>query len=679
MERSREAASIDEMERHTPVYPLPMEIQQMERSETVCQYCGVSYLILHEIQRLQERLRAAERELEARRGAVEREGALREELQEAAARLAELGESHLEQAQRAKCLDLQLAEGRARLESVSAERDVMERELGKAGRRCQLLRGRSQLQVDALRESLSLLHSCRQELRQEVQRNHAHLLTFWEGWSVQLLQTSRDADAERAELQRAVGGAQAEVTCLREELRELDERLASSEIRAQKLQNQAQNQVELQSRFQEVQTQLLGLKEKVKSLHVNLQDSQSAKEHMETLLFVVIRLMEQPLSQKHFWSGYHASKKSKETEELHVRHIQFEEQRARLSEDLREREKRLLSCEQRCQSLQKQLLGVEQREEEMTQKHMQVESENRTLRTSLQRAQEEISTLTEQSEKAALAHQHTAQQLAEGLKQRAQVEALLQRERAQAELRLKEKEQELWMEKEMELHIEMEKNRELLQQYQREAEQLRKKLPSLVQTATEELRAEVAAAEEKLREMQEGQAKQEERREQEALRFGRTVSELERQLLQARGDGQQGALQLAELRQELERTRQETSVLQEENALLQETVRRECEERGELTAALTQAREELLEIRHAPAHATRGPQRPGPTGPRSPTDGLTKEREASSGSGRSGTFWHGRGGGRRGSQVTLPRLPQERTASVSQARVSLVMGWKERC
>ncbi|XP_064159265.1 protein LEKR1 isoform X1 [Anguilla rostrata] len=259
-ERSREAASIDEMERHTPVYPLPMEIQQMERSETVCQYCGVSYLILHEIQRLQERLRAAERELEARRGAVEREGALREELQEAAARLAELGESHLEQAQRAKCLDLQLAEGRARLESVSAERDVMERELGKAGRRCQLLRGRSQLQVDALRESLSLLHSCRQELRQEVQRNHAHLLTFWEGWSVQLLQTSRDADAERAELQRAVGGAQAEVTCLREELRELDERLASSEIRAQELQNQAQNQVELQFRFQEVQTQLLGQK-----------------------------------------------------------------------------------------------------------------------------------------------------------------------------------------------------------------------------------------------------------------------------------------------------------------------------------------------------------------------------------------------------------------------------------
>ena len=34
-----------------------------------------------------------------------------------------------------------------------------------------------------------------------------------------------------------------------------------------------------------------------------------------------------------------------------------------------------------------------------------------------------------------------------------------------------------------------------------------------------------------------------------------------------------------------------------QNALLQETVRRECEERYELTAALTQAREQVLELK----------------------------------------------------------------------------------
>ncbi|XP_061074077.1 protein LEKR1 [Conger conger] len=629
-----------------------MEIQQMERSETVCRYCGVSYLILHEIQRLQERLQAGERELEACRGAAERERTLREELQEAGSRLAELQASNLEQAQRARCLDLQLAQNGARLESVSAERDVTQQELGKARGRCQLLRGRRQLQVEALRKSQSLLHTCLQEL-QEVQRNHTQLLSHWEGWSVRLLQTSRDADAERAELQRAAGGAQAEVTCLREELRELNDRLASSEVRAQELEKQAQNQGELQTQLREVQTQLLELKEKVKSLHVNLQDSQSAKEHMETLLL----------------------NKAKETEELHFRQIQFEkEQRARLSEDLGEKEKTLLSCQQRCQSLQKELLNGQRQEEEVTQQRVQVESENTALRISLQRAREEISTLTEQSEKSALAHQHTAQQLAEGLKQREQTEALLQKERAHAELHLKEKEQELRLE--LELRIETEKSKELLQQYQRQAERLQKELPSLVQMATLELRGEVRAAEEKLREAQEGQAQQEERREQEALRLNRKLSELEQQLLQAREDSQQGAVQLTELRQELELSKQESSALQEENALLQETVRRECEERGELTAALTLAREQLQEIRHTPGQADRGPPLPGPRGPRGSTDSRTKEGEASA---ELRTSRQGRGGGRRGSQVTLPRLHLEKTASVSQARLSLVMARKERC
>ncbi|KAJ8368002.1 hypothetical protein SKAU_G00080300 [Synaphobranchus kaupii] len=582
---------------------------------------------------------------------------------------------------RVKCLDLQLAERQTQLESVSTERDVTERELGKAREHCQLLRWKSEQQVQALRTSVSTLHSCRQEL-QEVQRSHTHLLTSWKGWSAGLLQTSRDADAvwrsERAELQRAVGGARAEVTHLREELGESDRRLASSDTRVQELQTRAQNQEQLQTQFQEVQTQLLGLKEKEKSLHLSLQDSQSERERLETLLL----------------------HKSKETEELHFTQIQFEkEQRARLSED-KEKEERLLSCQQRCQSLQKELLDWERQEEEVTRKHTQVDSENRTLRTSLQQALEKITSLTEQSEKAALAHRQTTEQLAEELEQRAQIEDLLQRERVQADLRLKEKEQELRMEREMELHIEMEKSRELLMEHQREAEQLRKKLPSLVQTATQELRAEVAAAEETLREAREAQDKLEERREKEALRLSGMVSGLEQQLLQARGDGQEGALQLAQLRQELEQRREETSVLQEEspfntdtgmsnphktalgpealsqnpahlsqrlslkrrppfetndqskNTLLQETVRRECEEREGLTAALTQAREELLELRRSPAHAV---HLLGTRGRRSSTDGRTKDAEAS-GEGRLQTSWHGREAGNlRGMEVISSR------------------------
>uniref|UniRef100_A0A4W4G9G7 Uncharacterized protein n=1 Tax=Electrophorus electricus TaxID=8005 RepID=A0A4W4G9G7_ELEEL len=59
---------------------IPHAVSEMERSETACGYCGVSYLILHEFQRLQERLQEVEEQVEAGRGAVEQERAAVEQL-----------------------------------------------------------------------------------------------------------------------------------------------------------------------------------------------------------------------------------------------------------------------------------------------------------------------------------------------------------------------------------------------------------------------------------------------------------------------------------------------------------------------------------------------------------------------------------------------------------------------
>lgn len=43
--------------RYDPKYPLPQEILQMSRDETVCQFCGVSYLIHTEIKKLEARIK----------------------------------------------------------------------------------------------------------------------------------------------------------------------------------------------------------------------------------------------------------------------------------------------------------------------------------------------------------------------------------------------------------------------------------------------------------------------------------------------------------------------------------------------------------------------------------------------------------------------------------------------
>ena len=46
----------NKFQKHVPQYPLPNEILQMNRDETICQFCGVSYLIHNEIKKLEERI-----------------------------------------------------------------------------------------------------------------------------------------------------------------------------------------------------------------------------------------------------------------------------------------------------------------------------------------------------------------------------------------------------------------------------------------------------------------------------------------------------------------------------------------------------------------------------------------------------------------------------------------------
>lgn len=53
----------------------------MSREETVCKYCGVSYLILHEFKVMEEKVKAMEKQIAFYEGSIEREKRLQEELQ----------------------------------------------------------------------------------------------------------------------------------------------------------------------------------------------------------------------------------------------------------------------------------------------------------------------------------------------------------------------------------------------------------------------------------------------------------------------------------------------------------------------------------------------------------------------------------------------------------------------
>ncbi len=80
----------ERFERYTPQFPLPADITSMSRQDTVCQFCGVSYLIHNEIKALETKCQKLEADLAHYAGMKSREGALEQLLQTERTRAADL-------------------------------------------------------------------------------------------------------------------------------------------------------------------------------------------------------------------------------------------------------------------------------------------------------------------------------------------------------------------------------------------------------------------------------------------------------------------------------------------------------------------------------------------------------------------------------------------------------------
>ena len=80
----------EHFERYTPQFPLPADITNMSREDTVCQFCGVSYLIHNEIKALEAKCQKLEADLTFYAGISSRETALEQKLQHERARTSDL-------------------------------------------------------------------------------------------------------------------------------------------------------------------------------------------------------------------------------------------------------------------------------------------------------------------------------------------------------------------------------------------------------------------------------------------------------------------------------------------------------------------------------------------------------------------------------------------------------------
>ncbi|XP_057613111.1 protein LEKR1 [Chionomys nivalis] len=591
------------MDRHIPMHALPEEIQKMSPEETVCKYCGVSYLILHEFKAMEEKLKAVEEEMKFYQGSVEREKRLQEKLQSLSQEFDKYKTDSESKNKRVQDANMKLKKQQNEFQRIQKELDHQQNELKIKQKQSQVFSQRLSEYRYFWNKTLLLLTFTKRELtsiKHEVCDNFQNWTSLKGEVFLQMKSLSDAALAEIDMLNKSLTVSQRNKVCLEEEIKNLKLLSDAAILRSQEMQASKQHEVSLQARCYDLQKEALDLQCQVEALGLRLQKTVMELDNSKEMLMKKSNV---------------ADNCQRELRKLKFESVISESRHSRL---LKEKEDSLLTCQQLYKTLQQELTTKERQGEDLKRRINLAENELEMTKTLLHRTQEEILTLKNERELMLAAHQKSIEQMQETLRQkllsdeswREKIEAELTKERARHLIEFQEQALLFKEEAKLELDIEKEKHQEVIQKYQQEQEDLQKKIADLIAGATKDLRLEVASLQEKLHESHARYTEESASKRKEIEDLKSLVAELECRLKReaSRDDSVSEDLkkEMKQKSDELERVMlaqtqllQQFSQSQEENTFLQETVRRECEERFELTEALSQAREQLLELRRS--------------------------------------------------------------------------------
>ncbi|XP_027750653.1 leucine-, glutamate- and lysine-rich protein 1 [Empidonax traillii] len=645
----------------------------MSRDETVCKYCGVSYLILHEFKVMEEKVKAMEKEVKFYEGSVEREQRLQAELQALYRDLERYRAASESKSERIKNLTMELKTKQEEFKNVKADLQYFQEEKEAAYKQSQVLRSTLEHHCSTLNKAVSLFPFIRSELdsiKEVISTNLENWAAMKEEISLQIKTVSKEALTEIPKLNQRLAKSQRENECLQEKVKHLTGVADTVELKTQQLQTSLQQGNELQSRCRELQKETLDLTNQVESTGLQLQKVTAELDHYKKLLMVKsteLEVCQNELKKMKYENGISES---------------------RLTKELKEKEESLLLCQQVCKHLQEEVAEKERKEEDLKRRTGRSESELETLKTLLSQTEEEVVMLKQERELMVVSHQTRTEQLQEALRQKMRSEETwrekLEMDLAKGEARQKEAILKVKEEARVELDLERQKQQELITKYQRDHEELQKKIPGLISSATKSLRMETEILEKKLQDAQMKLAEKDGDKEKEIQSLKRLISELEFQLTMEKNNNESfldklrkemkhKSDELEKLTQERTQLIHSLSQVQEENSLLQETVRRECEERCGLTAALSRAREQVLELRRLSGTF------PGPPWPRSRgSPGAARELRLSLGTARAAK---GAAPGRHSPALASasagpspPHAPRGRAASLPEPRTRSIPG-----
>ncbi|XP_071999044.1 protein LEKR1 isoform X1 [Engystomops pustulosus] len=601
------------MEKHVPLHPLPEEIQMMPRDETVCKYCGVSYLILHEFKLLEDKVRALEKELQIYQGSAEREKRLQEELYCLRQELEQSKNDSESKTERLQIVLLQLKEKEDELQVLTTELTTCQQAVRTAQDQQHLLWEKAAKQETLLRKSRSFLRLLQSE-QNTIKNNVQAIMGQWNilrgDITSTIEQTSRSHSAEMISLHGRLKEFQIESVSLQNQVKNLQAAAESVTLSSKQLQDSREKETELKNKCREMETQFLDLQQQLETVRTDFHNVTKEMQHHKDISII----------------------KTKEAHDLQntLQRMASDKEAIilRLTKDLRENNETVTHSQQKCKQFQEEITEMRRMEENNRRRMHHLENELETMKEVLKQSEGEVANMRQEREVQIVSYQDRIAQLQEALTQRLRSEDSwetkmrneLENQRQQYLLRMEETKTQLQEEANMGLEIERQKHQEMLKNFQSMNEALEGKIPSLISNACDELQAEVNMLEKKLQESQARLTEKNQAKDYEVANLKKIVSDLEYRLKkeqdhnisvleEMRRDVHTKAEKLKELNLSCAELRRHLDLAKQEIEFLKETVRLECEERYELTEALTQAKQQLLEIKRVNGNLPRS-QRP---------------------------------------------------------------------
>ncbi|KAM3835796.1 protein LEKR1 [Vipera latastei] len=376
---------------------------RMSRDETICKYCGVSYLVLHEFKLLDEKVKAMEKKMKFYEGSVEREKILQEKLHCLSQDFEQCTAASESKTERIKELVTELENKETAIENLNKQLRSLHKEKEDIWRQSQLVQKTLQQHKFIRKKTFNLIPF----IRGELNKLKEEILGFLKEWIslkgeifLQLKNINKIGLAEVSGLNKTLGECQRKNLILQEEVEHLRVKSDAAALEAKQLQASLLRENELQNKCNELQKKMQELTDEIQATELKFQKAAGEITYFKELVIKKSKECED-----------HQSEFQKLSSEIGIA-------KSRFTQIVTEKEKSLLACQQMYQCLQEETIAKEKREDNFKKRTKILESELETINKLLKQQEEEIVILKQERESVLVSHKKITEQLQETVRQK---------------------------------------------------------------------------------------------------------------------------------------------------------------------------------------------------------------------------------------------------------------------